>query len=194
MGHVDFLEGSRLKSAPRLLITPNFFMTLYLPNLPCSGTACLPPFLGKTHMHTTHTTIIVPCSFQRALMDTVNTQPVTCLTWSTTFCICICFNMRLEQDAHVRIMDAWGTHWHMLSHTHAQVWCWSGGVLRRTVQSILFCYWIRSWEERRQEEQRKTYPITQLFSFPAAHTHSHICSETVPLDTHIHFHPVHRCI
>lgn len=60
----------------RLLITPHFFMTLYLPNLPCSVTAFLPPFLGKTHTHPC-TTITVPCLFQRALMDTVNTQPVT---------------------------------------------------------------------------------------------------------------------
>jgi len=49
--------------------------------------------------------------------------------------------MRLEQDTHVRIMavHASGTHWRMLSHTHAQVWCWSGGDFRRTVQ---YCFVI----------------------------------------------------
>lgn len=94
----------------RLLITPHFFMTLYLPNLPCSVTAFLPPFLSKTHTHMC-TTITVPCSFHWALMDTVNTQPVTWwhdrqglyYTW-----ICVCISCM--------VVHAPGTLWNM--HTH----------------------------------------------------------------------------
>ncbi len=158
-------------------------------------------------MHNNNSALLISLSFNG------HGKHSTCylMTWSTgrdTVFLSV-----LYVDMCVHILHSCACIRHTLKHAHTQVWCWSGGELRQTVQSILFGYWIRSWRERDSRNNRERLTLLHSCSLFLLPTHKHTCSETVPLHTHTHtththththtyahthtrthLHPVHRYI